>query len=48
MKKVCLIGMGNKFEIWEEDNWKSRQSGGSLSTEIIDVVLPETVKSMSF
>lgn len=47
-KKVCLIGMGNKFEIWEEDNWKSRQSGGSLSTEIIDVVLPETVKSMSF
>ena len=47
-KKVCLIGMGNKFEIWEEDNWKSRQSGGSLSTEIIDIVLPETVKSMSF
>jgi len=47
-KKVCLIGMGNKFEIWEEDNWKLRQSGGSLSTEIIDVVLPETVKSMSF
>ena len=47
-KQIAIVGMGNKFEIWEEDNWKSRQSGGSLSTEIIDVVLPETVKSMSF
>lgn len=47
-KKLCLVGMGNKFEIWEEENWSLRQTGGSLSTEILDVVLPETVKSMSF
>jgi len=47
-KKLCLVGMGNKFEIWEEKNWSLRQTGGSLSTEILDVVLPETVKSMSF
>jgi MraZ protein len=40
--------MGNKFEIWEEKNWSLRQTGGSLSTEILDVVLPETIKSMSF
>jgi MraZ protein len=47
-KKLCLVGMGNKFEIWEEKNWSLRQTGGSLSTEILDVVLPETIKSMSF
>ncbi|MDA8982572.1 division/cell wall cluster transcriptional repressor MraZ [Gammaproteobacteria bacterium] len=47
-KKLCLVGMGNKFEIWEEENWSLRQTGGSLSTEILDVVLPETIKSMSF
>ena len=35
-KKVCLIGMGNNFEILEEDNSKSRQTGGSQSTVIID------------
>jgi MraZ protein len=46
-KKLCLVGMGNKFEIWEEENWSLRQTGGSLSTEILDVVLPETIKSMS-
>ena len=47
-KKLCLVGMGNKFEIWEEENWSLRQTGGSLCTEILDVVLPETIKSMSF
>ena len=47
-KKLCLVGMGNKFEIWEEENWSLRQTGGSLSTEILDVVLPESIKLMSF
>ena len=47
-RKLCLIGMGNKFEIWEPENWSLRQTGGSLSTEILDVVLPESIKSMSF
>ena len=46
--KIALVGMGNKFEIWNVDSWQSRQTGGSLSTEILDVVLPESVKSMSF
>ena len=46
--KIALVGMGNKFEIWNVNSWQSRQTGGSLSTEILDVVLPESVKSMSF
>ena len=47
-KQISLIGMGNKFEIWNTNNWEMRQTGGSLSTEILDVVLPESIKSMSF
>jgi MraZ protein len=47
-KQISLIGMGNKFEIWNLNNWQMRQTGGSLSTEILDVVLPDSIKSMSF
>ena len=46
--KVSIIGMGNKFEIWNEQNWEMRQTGGALSTEIIEVVLPESLKAISF
>ena len=44
----CLVGMGNKFEIWDLENWEMRQTGGVLATEILEVVLPESVKDMSF
>ena len=47
-KQVALIGMGKKFEIWNIQNWEMRQTGGSLSAEILDVVLPESIKEMSF
>ena len=47
-KQISLIGMGNKFEIWNVNNWEMRQTGGSLATEILDVILPESIKSMSF
>ena len=47
-KQISLIGLGNKFEIWNVNNWEMRQTGGSLSTEILDVILPESIKSMSF
>tara|TARA_B100001079_G_C16382651_1_gene502821 strand:- start:1190 stop:1657 length:468 start_codon:yes stop_codon:yes gene_type:complete len=47
-KQIALVGMGNKFEIWNINSWEMRQTGGSLSTEILDVVLPESIKSMSF
>ena len=46
--RVCLIGMGNKFEIWNQENWEQRQTGGSLATEILDIVLPESINDMSF
>ena len=47
-KQIALVGMGEKFEVWDIDSWEMRQTGGSLSTEILDVVLPESIKSMSF
>ena len=47
-EKVSLIGMGNKFEVWNENNWEMRQTGGVLSTEILEVVLPESLKTISF
>ena len=40
--------MGNKFEVWNENNWEMRQTGGALSTEILEVVLPESLKTISF
>ena len=46
--RICLIGMGNKFEIWNQENWEQRQTGGSLATEILDIVLRESIKDMSF
>jgi len=47
-EKVALVGMGNKFELWNHENWEMRQTGGALSTEILEVVLPESLKTMSF
>ena len=47
-KQIALVGMGKKFEIWNINSWEMRQTGGSLSTEILDVVLPESIKEMSF
>tara|TARA_B100000900_G_C20441575_1_gene659244 strand:+ start:236 stop:703 length:468 start_codon:yes stop_codon:yes gene_type:complete len=46
--RISFIGMGNKFEIWNTDNWNLRQTGGSLATEVLDVVLPSSIKEMSF
>jgi MraZ protein len=48
LEKVSLIGMGNKFEVWNDKNWEMRQTGGTLSAEILEVVLPESLKTISF
>ena len=47
-EKLSFIGMGNKFEVWNDKNWEMRQTGGALSTEILEVVLPEQLKTISF
>ena len=40
-KKVVLIGMGDKFEIWNSENWDARQTSSALSSEILEIVLPD-------
>ena len=47
-KKVVLIGMGDKFEIWNSENWDARQTSSALSSEILEIVLPDSVKNLSF
>ena len=46
-KKVVLIGMGDKFEIWNSENWDARQTSSALSSEILEIVL-DSVKNLSF
>ena len=47
-KKVVLIGMGDKFEIWNSENWDARQTSSALSSESLEIVLPDSVKNLSF
>ena len=40
--------MGDKFEICNSENWDARQTSSALSSEILEIVLPESVKNLSF
>ena len=47
-KQIAVVGMGNKFEIWNSENWDARQTSSALSSEILEIVLPDSVKNLSF
>jgi MraZ protein len=47
-QKVVLIGMGQKFELWSEKNWKIKESGKEIKGERIDIELPEEVRRIPF
>ena len=47
-QKVILIGMGQKFELWSEKNWKVKESGKEIRGERIDIELPEEVRRIPF
>ena len=46
--KVVLIGMGQKFELWSEKNWKIKESGKEIKGEWIEIDLPEEVREIPF
>ena len=46
--KVVLIGMGQKFELWSEKNWKIKESGKEIKGERIEIDLPEEVREIPF
>ena len=47
-QKVILIGMGQKFELWSEKNWKVKELGKEIKGERIDIELPEEVRRIPF
>jgi MraZ protein len=46
-KKVALVGQMNKFELWDEDTWKSKQEDWLQNVDLTDLNLPPEFKSLS-
>lgn len=46
-KHVVMIGQGNKFEVWDEEIWKSRREQWLKTEAAGDDVLPEDMKLFS-
>ncbi|MBW9264654.1 MAG: division/cell wall cluster transcriptional repressor MraZ [Candidatus Thiodiazotropha endolucinida] len=46
-KKVALVGQINKFELWDETAWNSRQEAQLAKVDINKLDLPEEFKSLS-
>jgi len=44
-KQISLVGMGEKFEVWNINNWEMRQMGGSLSTVMNFEVIGQAVEN---
>jgi MraZ protein len=46
-KKVGLVGQINKFELWDEAAWNSRQEAQLAKVDINKLDLPDEFKSLS-
>lgn len=46
-KKLVLVGMGDKFELWSEDNWSSECDVSKQAVQNLDD-LPDELKSIAF
>ncbi|MEW8506271.1 MAG: division/cell wall cluster transcriptional repressor MraZ [Candidatus Thiodiazotropha sp.] len=46
-KKVALVGQINKFELWDEAAWNSRQEAQLAQVDINKLDLPDEFKSLS-
>ena len=46
--KVVLIGMGQKFELWSEKNWKLKEEGKKIQGERLEIELPSEVREIPF
>lgn len=46
-KQVVMIGQGNKFEIWDEDNWNKRRKEWLEETSGEGQGLPDEMKTFS-
>lgn len=46
-KKVTLIGQGNKFEIWDEENWQRSRDEWISSDLLSEETMPDELKTIS-
>jgi MraZ protein len=46
-KKVALVGQMNKFELWDEETWNSKQEDWLNNVDLTDLNLPPEFKSLS-
>ncbi|MES9930424.1 MAG: division/cell wall cluster transcriptional repressor MraZ [Candidatus Thiodiazotropha sp. 6PDIVS] len=46
-KKVALVGQINKFELWDEETYKSKQETWLQKVDLTDLDLPSEFKSLS-
>ena len=47
-EKVSLIGMGQKFEVWNEKNWLAKEKGQQIQGEKLDIDLPSNIQEIPF
>ena len=47
-KQVALIGMGSKFELWNIENWKKKESGLEVEGEDLLSDLPPMLEEIPF
>ena len=47
-QQVALIGMGSKFELWNQENWVKKQSGFQIPGEDLIDDLPPTLEEIPF
>ena len=47
-QQVALIGMGSKFELWNQENWDKKQSGLQIPGEDLIDDLPSTLEEIPF
>ncbi|MCG8536025.1 MAG: division/cell wall cluster transcriptional repressor MraZ [Pseudomonadales bacterium] len=45
-KKIMLVGMGKKFEIWPEDSWKESFQGWMEEGPVSAEQLPDSVQNL--
>ena len=47
-KKIMLVGLGKKFEIWPEDVWKENYQGWVGAGPVDTEKLPESIQELVF
>jgi MraZ protein len=47
-RQVALVGLGNKFEIWDEAAWTARRDAALRAANAPGYVLPDALRELAF